>query len=1334
MAIRRKLDFVVLCETKLRDATLIRALADSVAPGMHLRVLSSCRPPSRLANGELAPASGGILVLILNPNLTILDSWDDKKGILSFSACLPGSAPFACVCVYLPDASSPFSYWSDGLLEASAAEVRRRRSSHGDAVFWLGDFNIRVGRMRGHETVDINTAASSSRRARRLRYFMRAMAMRPTHGRDPNNPADFTSRQIAGRCGAAEVDYIIAPSSIPLNSIRFIATPQWGSTELQSSGTHLPLFVEVDLPQTPDRPKQKQRRPRRPFFLPPYSDAKWFAIHRRIARDLPRALQKLRRSRITLEECHATLTTLFRSAAVAECGTGMVRVRSFKHRLYRGCRLPAEIVALFDLARSQRKQRKRAGGPRLREFWTQEARATHRTASQMADQFLRRFRDTLLSNLQHQMRIDPHQSHSYLTYLRGAEATNCADPSSIPPGPDGQPPLVRFSRACEQLVAQTCATPEAVSDESWMGDVFRAPGGKILVRLFSARELYPFFFPPTQRHRFKPCHNDCRICRQYCAEVDRWRQGDPLPEFPVPHHRGTLHTSRGADLSGLVAELLRWVRPEDFRDRYDYRIAVCSLLADFFNHMLQRRAVPAGAFTACVSTPIYKAVKPGVQPPPRWNDDAYRFITNSSLFAKAFSTVLASRISHWAVRTGLLSEQQVAFLPFRGTEEHVFTLQQIARERARRKQLTYLLFIDFKKAYDSVHLDALWAVLERQGVPVSLIDLLRDWASKRTTQVRVNGELSEPFSMSKGVPQGDPLSCLLFNLYIDSLSRFLSSRPDLRGVNAFRGGILLQHLLYADDLVGFASSATELQRILSYVKMWADAWGMQLNTGVGKTEAMVVCTDPDTSAAMHPPLRLDDGRTVGWTISYRYLGYALRCDLQDCDAIDGMLSHLNFLWHSHFAQNGIVRHASAAFQMQFYCTMVQGSLRHLRALTSIYSHDAERLEAVLRRHIRDILGLRSKTPVDLVSAMGAMLPWHAVHAQEHERLYLQLSNSLFPESIAARVFRLAQADPQIGTSFANRNWVRHWERERAAASALGIRLAAPPLYYERISAAAKSFGRAFAFVHWQLSGKTHSAVAGQCDASTLPSYRPSEAVANLFENYTAPLASLGNHSQFTPLSAHGPGCSGSIPTRSNVAAPRLGPIAWARTGAAAMLSPLFASQVDTDGGHPTDHAASSHPCALCNVTPLDPYHLITECNHAIIDSWRQGAEAAAKKLLRDLTAVMASERDRAGRDPECALLRRVRRAAARLDFDSPEGDFVLYRLLVAQPWPERMACPGMRLVRLLGRAFDLPGVPHRFERPLLDMWCRWSIGWLWALSRAWRSASQPKGVPPGHSC
>ena len=102
---------------------------------------------------------------------------------------------------------------------------------------------------------------------------------------------------------------------------------------------------------------------------------------------------------------------------------------------------------------------------------------------------------------------------------------------------------------------------------------------------------------------------------------------------------------------------------------------------------------------------------------------------------------------------------------------------------------------------------------------------------------------------------------------------------------------------------------------------------------------------------------------------------------------------------------------------------------------------------------------------------------------------------------------------------------------------------------------------------------------------------------------------------------------------------------------------------------------------------------------------------------------MLAERDRAGRDTDGTLLDRAVAAIRGSDFDTEQGDFLLYRFLAAHPWSERVAAPGMRAARLLGRVFDLAGVPHRFERPVSDVWCRWSLKWLWQLSHAWRAAN-----------
>ena len=121
-------------------------------------------------------------------------------------------------------------------------------------------------------------------------------------------------------------------------------------------------------------------------------------------------------------------------------------------------------------------------------------------------------------------------------------------------------------------------------------------------------------------------------------------------------------------------------------------------------------------------------------------------------------------------------------------------------------------------------------------------------------------------------------------------------------------------------------------------------------------------------------------------------------------------------------------------------------------------------------------------------------------------------------------------------------------------------------------------------------------------------------------------------------------------------------------------------------------------------------------------------EQAARELACVLCALIAQQRDDAGHTGHNPLLARARNAFASLVFDSPEGDFILYRLLVAQPWSERLSDPGMRAARLFGRVLDLPGMFHRFERPIADAWCKWSLHWLRSLSRAWREASAPVNI------
>ena len=1155
-------------------------------------------------------------------------------------------------------------------------------------------------------------------------------------------PAVFTSRCINPHVvGFAEVDYIAASIHLPPETFALISNcPSWYDPDYPDSGTHIPVLICVEVPAATSPPIINTVRTKKPFVVPPYSDFGWHKLCDRITEGLPAAHSAIMSPAATPTSMYIALRDLYRSAAVAQFGTAAERTRTYRHRLYRGAPLPMPLVAMFASSRKIRQQACRAGNPQRKQMLHDQAHTISKAANSLAASYVRRFLEQLVRNVENERCVDPHNMHAHFRLLEGTDSTRSIDSSRIPVGPAGTDPPVLFHTVFSAVSTETDPLPQAVNLPQFINVVPQNAPADELLRRFSAESVYWFMFPATKRHAYVPCHHECKICAQFISRLASWNPQDP--DSTAPTHSPSLRMGRSAGPDDLVAEFIRFVRPEDYSSRYDYRMAVCAIIAVWFNEMLASGCVPDGDFAKCVTTPILKAVKPGQPVPPLWPPKSYRGITNGNMLAKLFSVALSMRMAHWAVRIGLLGPEQVAFLPFHGTEEHVFSLLQVARARARDGLSTHALFVDFSQAYDMVHQEALWAVLLRMGVPVMLLNLLRDWASKRRTRVRVNGVLSAEYSMAKGVPQGDPLSCLLFSLFIESLSRYLKSRPDISGVSAFGDQIRLLLLLYADDLVVLANTSEELQRALSHIKAWSDAWRMQVNDGAGKTECLLMSV-ASPRPANPAPLMLAPGQPVHYVESYKYLGYIVRNDLRDDDATARLKEHMEFMWNAKFVHSGIVRRASPTFQLQYFACLVQGALQYLRSLTVCSSNLAASLEVCLSGYHKEIFRMPDKSPSELVAATARLPPWHAVHAQHHERLFQQLLHTPFQQSIAARIFRLARLDPRRGASIATRNWVACWELERNEWFARGVPIPSANLPYHRIAETAAEFARASAFWKWQYRGRVDNGIRDNDDTfdpMMRPSWRPKLAAAALYEGFQVPMSALGSHPRRTPISVHGPMCQGSLLSMSTIPAHKIAVIGHLRLGAKALQMKVFArgpkayGHRDSGGEENPDprnpYAIRCEPCPLCNREPLDVYHLVCECSDATISTWRKSLQTEARHLLIRIAQLLEVAHSEANRDISdiCDL---VSREATVLNVTTDAGQFIIYRLLLMHTWSARI--PGddlvMYPVAVVGKLFDCNGLPNRLLRPLANTWGHWSIRWSWRLGNAWRAACTLRGVP-----
>jgi hypothetical protein len=109
-----------------------------------------------------------------------------------------------------------------------------------------------------------------------------------------------------------------------------------------------------------------------------------------------------------------------------------------------------------------------------------------------------------------------------------------------------------------------------------------------------------------------------------------------------------------------------------------------------------------------------------------------------------------------------------------GTIEAIFMLRHLVDKATINDKHLFTAFIDFKKAYDSVPRELLWRCLRKLGMHGPFIDILEQMYSSVRLQVKLDSTLGAEFESNIGVKQGDPLSPLLFGLYIDRFSAFFT--------------------------------------------------------------------------------------------------------------------------------------------------------------------------------------------------------------------------------------------------------------------------------------------------------------------------------------------------------------------------------------------------------------------------------------------------------------------------------------------------------------------------------------------------------------------------------
>uniref|UniRef100_A0A8D9ELZ3 Craniofacial development protein 2 n=1 Tax=Cacopsylla melanoneura TaxID=428564 RepID=A0A8D9ELZ3_9HEMI len=181
----------------------------------------------------------------------------------------------------------------------------------------------------------------------------------------------------------------------------------------------------------------------------------------------------------------------------------------------------------------------------------------------------------------------------------------------------------------------------------------------------------------------------------------------------------------------------------------------------------------------------------------------YRGISLLNTTYKILSKLILNRLNLREVE--LIGDHQAGFVKERSTIDQIYVFKEIVSKCWEFQKEVHALFIDFKKAYDSIKRDQIWNYMKDFGIPSKLIRLCKLCVLSSKVKVRIENEYSETFDVNTGVRQGDGLSPLLFNIVLEKSLR--KTKLLDKGINV---GAKVNLLAFADDIVLLGENKNDL--------------------------------------------------------------------------------------------------------------------------------------------------------------------------------------------------------------------------------------------------------------------------------------------------------------------------------------------------------------------------------------------------------------------------------------------------------------------------------------------------------------------------------------------
>ena len=166
---------------------------------------------------------------------------------------------------------------------------------------------------------------------------------------------------------------------------------------------------------------------------------------------------------------------------------------------------------------------------------------------------------------------------------------------------------------------------------------------------------------------------------------------------------------------------------------------------------------------------------------------SYRPISLISCLSKLFEIINTKTLTKWAEDNEIIPPEQNGFREHRSCDDSLFEMAQLAMQNLNRGRKLAAVFFDIEKAFDKVWHGGLLHRLIVSNCPVLLVRWISSYLQNRKIKVKIGNNISGTISANYGVPQGSPISPLLFIIFFSHFQDLTHKRKRYRS-------------MYADDL------------------------------------------------------------------------------------------------------------------------------------------------------------------------------------------------------------------------------------------------------------------------------------------------------------------------------------------------------------------------------------------------------------------------------------------------------------------------------------------------------------------------------------------------------